>query len=452
MGYDVMRKKSPSSVIVRPSSADIVRYVQSGDFRLEVGKNAGETSLGSGAFANVKAAMLRAVDGSWHKPVACKQMPEAEWRLMVDVTAGTDGRLESGLPTPFYAKGADERRVKVYMSRGEGGSLSQQSWLLQQANEEGDKSAYYSYVFREFYRLLAYTMRLHETLRVIHRDIKPENILLDDQGRWMLCDLGSALRIPEGELTVALPKSGGGLLYGSVYYNPLEIGVEQSEPIHVGPEVDVWALGALLGVLLPTGFHKGILSWEELRESRRVEQALVRLVMHAMRLNDPKQLAERAKRCELAKQRLVELTCCDLLTEKQLLTVLSSLGDWMTAERKERPSCAQVMAVMRSLKRLVPAVVVESARTDDVSSLKITRIVGRSRLPAVFPRMARPAKDRRDAAEAKAVAKAEAAVASYSAFRLYASAEKEAMLNKAEKADELSLPPIVAAAAGAGGR
>ena len=450
-----MRKKIPSILPARPSSADIARYVRDDREALVLVNQS--TCLGTGAGGGVTASVLSVADGSWHKPVARKRMAADEWRMMVEVTEGFSGRLESGVPTPFlFDKQPKTSEYYAYMSRCEGGALSQQSWLRQQANDGGDKLAYYSYVFRELYRVLGFINRLHETKRVIHRDLKLENLLLDDKGHWLVADLGSALRIPAGQAAAPLPKSGGGLLYGTVYYNPLEMGTELPEPIHIGPEVDVWALGALVGALLPDGYHKSVLSWDELRKAHRPEHAAVKLVFRAMELNKPEPLRERAIRCETARAALVELAECERLTEDQWLLALSSLGDWMTAEKSSRPSCANIIAAMRPLMRLLPRVVVQTERDESKALVEITGLsVKPPTLPPVFPRLARVGHDKRAMAAKASIApgkedEALPAIGSGAgggtAFRLY----KTPVIAASAPAGDTSLPKI--GVKGRGGR
>jgi eukaryotic-like serine/threonine-protein kinase len=78
----------------------------------------------------------------------------------------------------------------------------------------------------------------HE-LGVIHRDIKPSNILLDRRGVPRVTDFGLAKRVDEGtELTVT------GQILGTPSYMPPEQAAGQIES--VGPESDVYSLGAML--------------------------------------------------------------------------------------------------------------------------------------------------------------------------------------------------------------
>ena len=75
----------------------------------------------------------------------------------------------------------------------------------------------------------------------MHRDLKIENILLDKSGKIKLIDFGLA--------TLYSPEPTAALLTncGSVYFAAPELLNKQH---YQGPEVDVWALGVILYVML----------------------------------------------------------------------------------------------------------------------------------------------------------------------------------------------------------
>ncbi|NQU26540.1 MAG: protein kinase [Candidatus Nealsonbacteria bacterium] len=75
---------------------------------------------------------------------------------------------------------------------------------------------------------------------VIHRDIKPGNLLIDGQGNTKLSDFGIARLFGKGRLTDA------GNVLGTAEYMP----PEQVEGLPVGPQADLYSLGAVLYVLL----------------------------------------------------------------------------------------------------------------------------------------------------------------------------------------------------------
>jgi hypothetical protein len=78
---------------------------------------------------------------------------------------------------------------------------------------------------------------------IVHRDLKPGNVLLDSQGRPRVTDFGLAKRIDiEAGLT------GTGQILGTPHYMAPEQAAGQVRQI--GPPTDVYALGAILYVLL----------------------------------------------------------------------------------------------------------------------------------------------------------------------------------------------------------
>ena len=82
---------------------------------------------------------------------------------------------------------------------------------------------------------------------VVHRDIKPENILIANDGRVLLSDLGLARAVSRSGGGAGSPLTRVGLLMGTPEYmspEQWEIGAD------AGPLSDIWSMGATLWMLL----------------------------------------------------------------------------------------------------------------------------------------------------------------------------------------------------------
>ncbi len=79
-------------------------------------------------------------------------------------------------------------------------------------------------------------------LGIVHRDLKPENVLFDAAGQPLIVDLGLAKRYSSaGETREDLSITGE--MRGTAGYMPLE---QMKDAKNIGPEADVFALGAIL--------------------------------------------------------------------------------------------------------------------------------------------------------------------------------------------------------------
>jgi serine/threonine protein kinase len=82
---------------------------------------------------------------------------------------------------------------------------------------------------------------------VIHRDIKPDNILVADDGRVLLSDLGLAKAVGTGGTPARMPVTRMGLLLGTPHYMSPE---QWNIGAQCGPAADIWSIGATLWMLL----------------------------------------------------------------------------------------------------------------------------------------------------------------------------------------------------------
>ena len=82
---------------------------------------------------------------------------------------------------------------------------------------------------------------------VIHRDIKPDNILVADDGRVLLSDLGLAKAVGTGGGPARMPVTRMGLLLGTPHYMSPE---QWNIGAQCGPSADIWSIGATLWMLL----------------------------------------------------------------------------------------------------------------------------------------------------------------------------------------------------------
>ncbi len=82
---------------------------------------------------------------------------------------------------------------------------------------------------------------------LVHRDLKPANVLVGDDGRCRIADLGMIreLGLLDASLASAELSSAGGFVGTVAYASP-----EQIEGREAGPQCDFWALGAILFELL----------------------------------------------------------------------------------------------------------------------------------------------------------------------------------------------------------
>ncbi|XP_033156544.1 PAS domain-containing serine/threonine-protein kinase isoform X1 [Drosophila mauritiana] len=132
-----------------------------------------------------------------------------------------------------------------------------------------------SYIFRQVADAVNY---LHEQ-KILHRDIKDENIIIDQNFTIKLIDFGSATFMEEGKFFSTF--------YGTTEYCSPEVLAGNR---YVGPELEIWALGVTLYVLM--FFENPFIDVEETLKAeiqipKAVSEQLSRL-LSSMLNKDPK--------------------------------------------------------------------------------------------------------------------------------------------------------------------
>ena len=160
------------------------------------------------------------------------------------------GRLEHPSIVPLYEFGVDAGgRPFFTMKRVTGVTLAEAMWLARESTDGAER-----YPPRRLMAALAQASLAVEYAHrqgVIHRDLKPANIMLGEFGEVYVLDWGLA---GHGRLGIEAAMESGEspkatqVPLGTPGYAPPEQ-VDQ-EPERVGPESDVWALGAILFEIL----------------------------------------------------------------------------------------------------------------------------------------------------------------------------------------------------------
>jgi serine/threonine protein kinase len=195
------------------------------------GKYVLEREIAAGGMARVFLATLRGAVG-FEKRLVVKQIrPE----LAVDEAfvkrfigeAKTAVELSHPNIVPVYELGVEQGVYYIAMEHCAGVTLA--DILFHTGPLDPEEGAYLG---AEICRALEYA---HRRAGIVHRDVTPRNVLLDDEGGVRLIDFG-----------IAAPAEAGGTARREVFGSPGHMPPEQLRGDPLGPETDVFAVGALL--------------------------------------------------------------------------------------------------------------------------------------------------------------------------------------------------------------
>jgi len=188
---------------------------------------------------------------------AYRDKPEARRRLIAEARIGS--QLQHPAIVPVYEQGwLDDRRPYFTMKLVEGHTLAA---LLRGRAEPGQDLPRFLGVFEQVCQAMAYA----HARGVVHRDLKPANVMVGAFGEVQVMDWGFAKAVgsrqkaaisAEEELCSppaacrVLPAdlSQSGAMMGTPAYMPPE--QARGESGHIGPQADVFALGAILCEIL----------------------------------------------------------------------------------------------------------------------------------------------------------------------------------------------------------
>jgi eukaryotic-like serine/threonine-protein kinase len=214
-------------------------------------------------------AVFVALDSELNREVALKQIvdrhaddPDSRARFLLE--AEVTGRLEHPGVVPVYGRGCDVGGRPFYAMRlVKGESLREAVEHFHEAGSTGDPRRWNLELRQLLSRFVAVcnVVAYAHSRGVIHRDLKPANILLGPYGETLVVDWGLAklvgrteprLDVAERTLVPSSASSGAETLPGSALGTPTYMSPEQAagDLEHLGPQSDVYSLGAILYCLL----------------------------------------------------------------------------------------------------------------------------------------------------------------------------------------------------------
>ncbi|MEF8796716.1 MAG: serine/threonine-protein kinase, partial [Salinivenus sp.] len=200
----------------------------------QVGRYEVEGCLGGGGMGIV----YRARDPDLGRAVALKFLPpylatsaEAERRFVRE--ARSAAALEHPHIATIHEIGRSEEGLRfIAMAYYEGETLKEK--LAREGALPVGEAARYA-------RQIAEALSAAHEAEIVHRDVKPANVMVTGRGAVKLLDFGLARAAAETGLTESGLTESGRRLGTAAYMSP-----EQARGEEVGPQADLWALGALL--------------------------------------------------------------------------------------------------------------------------------------------------------------------------------------------------------------
>jgi serine/threonine protein kinase len=234
--YEGCRRLLAEELGMEPASRTTAIYdkILAGDLSFDVSPVQGvrgyelKEEIGEGAYGSIHRAVQPTVGRAVAvKVIRRKYANDAEFIRRFEAEAQTIANLEHPNIVPLYDYWRDPEGAYLVMRFLRGGSLltSLESgpWDLGPAMKMMDQ--------------VTSALSAAHRQGVVHRDIKPANILLDETGNSYLSDFGIAKSLT-GEMQLTAT---GAILGTPDYISPEQI---KNEPI--GPETDIYSLGAVL--------------------------------------------------------------------------------------------------------------------------------------------------------------------------------------------------------------